>query len=163
MAVNLTVCPACKEEVPPRLTTFDLLELFAAGHIIDVRAGGLVWGRHDNEDDIPMLMVVANGILQLCGVMQGGEYIVNKEATAKYRTRLEEINSYKSSEKYVPIQSLNITDTTRIFNTNGIKGELLVLLDGGQFVINRAATMKYYAELEEINNSVVHELKKELS
>jgi len=68
---------------------------FVDGHIVDVRAGGLVLGRHHNEDDIPMYLPVAEGLLQICGVMQGGEYVVNKEATEKHVARIQEINSYK--------------------------------------------------------------------
>ena len=62
----------------------DLLVAFVGGHIVDVRAGGLVLDRHHNEDDIPMYLPVAEGLLEICGVMQGGEYVVNKEPTEKY-------------------------------------------------------------------------------
>ena len=77
-----------------------------------------------------MYLPVAEGLLQICGVMQGGEYVVNKEATEKYVARIQEINAYKGDDEYVPIQSLSVTDTTRVFNTNGIKGELSVLMEG---------------------------------
>jgi len=32
-------------------------------------------------------------------------------------------------------------------------------MEGGQFIVNRAATIKHYEELEQINNSVTHELR----
>jgi hypothetical protein len=159
MPLKASICQSCDKEVPPRITVMDLLVAFVDGHIVDVRAGGLVLGRHHNDDDIPMYLPVAEGLLQICGVMQGGEYVVNKEATEKHVARIQEINSYKGDEEYKPSQSLSMTDTTRVFNTNGIKGELSVLMEGGQFIVNRAATIKHYEELEQINNSVTHELR----
>jgi hypothetical protein len=64
------------------------------------------------------------------------------------------------SAEYSPIKSLEVSDKTRIFNTNGIKGELIILFDSAQFVVNRAATKKHFTELEKLNNSVTHKLKK---
>ncbi len=57
-------------------------------------------------------------------------------------------------------KSLEVSDKTRIFNTNGIKGELIIIVDSGQFVVNRAATKKHFTELEKLNNSVTHKLNK---
>lgn len=157
MLLNKSTCAYCGKEAPIRLTVVDFMNAFFEGHIIDIRAGGLVLGRHDNEEDIPIYSAVATGVLQLCGVMQGGEYVINKEATAKHFARIEEINDYKDST-YTPIESIAITNKTRVFNSNGIKGNMAVLLDTGQYIINRAATIKHYLELEEINNSVDHKV-----
>ena len=157
MPFQLSECASCNQEVPPRYTAADVYFSFYEGHIIDARAGGFVLGRDDNEDDITMISAVAPGIFQVCGLMQGGEYIINKEATSKHRERIEEINSYKNSE-YVCINSITITNQTRVFNTNGIKGKLVILIEAGQFIINRAATAEHYFELEDLNNSVSHEL-----
>jgi hypothetical protein len=106
-----------------------------------------------------MYLPVAEELLQVCGVMQGVEYVVNREATEKQVARIQEINAYKGDEEYVPIQSLSMTVRRGVFNTNGIKGELSVLMEGGQFIVNHAATIKHYEELEQINNSVTHELR----
>jgi hypothetical protein len=156
MPLTESECAACQKEVPLRLTILDFLGDFFGGHIIDARAGGLVVGRHDSEEDIPMLIGVGLGVLQISGMMQGGEYVVNREAASKHADRIQEINSYKNKQ-YKPVESIDITARTRIFNTNGLQGKLLIFLDSGQFIVNRAATIKYYLELEEINNSVVHE------
>jgi hypothetical protein len=158
MPLQLKECPSCNEEVPPRYTAADLYFSFYEGHIIDARAGGFVLGRDNNEDDITMISAVAPGIFQVCGLMQGGEYIINREATSKHMERIEEINSYKSSED-VFINSITINNKTRVFNTNGIKGNLVMLIEAGQFIINRAATAEHYFELEDLNNSVAHELR----
>ena len=142
-----------------RYTAIEIYHKFYEGHIIDARAGGLVLGRHHSEDDIPMLYSSAIGVFDLSRYMQGGEYILNTEASVKHKERLEEINSYMSAE-YSPIKSLEVSDKTRIFNTNGIKGELIIIVDSGQFVVNRAATKKHFTELEKLNNSVTHKLNK---
>jgi len=156
--LDMTVCPSCKQEVYQRYDALSFILTFFEGHIIDARAGGLVLGRNHNEDDIPMLSVMAPGIFQSCGMMMGGEFILNREATAKHKNRIEEINAYLKDSPFTPLTSISITEKTRVFNTNGIKGELIMFVDNGQFVVNRAATAKYFKELEELNNSVTHEL-----
>lgn len=123
--------------------------------MLDIRPGGLVLGRPGPEDDIPMYRAVVPGVLQLCGLMHGGEFVVNSVAAEENSERLEEINSYKDLA-CAPLTSIPLTATTRIFNTNGTEGpesNLAVLIQARQFIINRAATVKYYSELEEINNS----------
>lgn len=153
-----SVCPYCKAALLPRCNAGEMYRLFLEGHIIDARAGGFVIGRNHNEDDIPMISVVAHGIFQLSGVMQGGEYVVNRHATIRHMDRLKEINSHKGSE-CVPMQSIDLSDKSRVFNANGIRGRLALLIDSGSFIINRAATTKYYRELVELNCSIIQELK----
>lgn len=158
LPLELLSCSSCANP-QARYTAVEIYHKFYDGHIIDARAGGLVLGRHHNEDDIPMLYSSAKGVFDLSGFMQGGEYILNTEASVKHKDRIEEINSYMSTE-YSPIKSLEVSDKTRIFNTNGIKGELIILVDAQQSIVNRAATKKHFAELEKLNNSVTHKLKK---
>lgn len=158
LPLNLLSCSSCGSP-QVRYTANEIYHKFYEGRIIDARAGGLVLGRHHSEDDIPMLYSSAIGVFDLSRYMQGGEYILNTEASVKHKERLEEINSYMSAE-YSPIKSLEVSDKTRIFNTNGIKGELIIIVYSGQFVVNRAATKKHFTELEKLNNSVTHKLNK---
>jgi hypothetical protein len=156
MDAKLSHCPECEATVPHVVTVADLLHNLFGGYVVDVRPGGLVLGRHTKEDDIPMYKGIAAGLLQLTGVMQGGEFILNWRASGVYRDRLFEINGYTDGD-YKPLTSLSLKAGTRIFNTNGMRGEdsnLAILVDGDQFVVNRAATIKYLDELEEINNSI---------
>jgi hypothetical protein len=88
--------------------------------------------------------------------MHGGEFIVNAQASRANAARLEEINAYRSAE-YIPISNIALTDTTRIFNTNGTEGpdsHLWLLVQSGQFIVNRAGTIECFEELEQMNNSV---------
>lgn len=61
MPLNASICQSCDKEVPPRITVMDLLVAFVDGHIVDVRAGGLVLGRHHNEDDISNVLAGRRG------------------------------------------------------------------------------------------------------
>lgn len=124
------------------------------GELLDARAGGLIIGRNDDSDDIPMVFAVSVGIFQVYGNMQGGEYIINAVASTKYKERIEKINSYNRNNEYKPLNLLKVTDNTSVINTNVNPKSTLLLVDSGQFIINRAATAKYYDELEEINSSV---------
>ena len=156
MSLSVTVCQSCENELPPRFTTGDLLISFTSGGIIDARSGGLVLGRPGPEDDIPMFRAIIPGVLELCGLMHGAEFIVNNMAAAKHVDRLLEINSYRP-EDYTPLASIPLTLTTRVFNTNRTTGpdsNLALLIQTNQFIVNRRATVKYYSELEELNNSV---------
>jgi len=51
--------------------------------------GGMVYGRSHREGGVPFTVQGIGGY-----EMEGGEYIVNKKATAKYLPMLEQINSY---------------------------------------------------------------------
>ncbi len=96
VALDITACPNCDENVFPRITVPELLKAFSSGWIIDARSGGLVLGRDDPEDDIPMIIAVIQGVLQFSGLMHGGEFIVNNVASDNQRERLLEINSYRT-------------------------------------------------------------------
>jgi hypothetical protein len=156
VTIGLTSCPTCEKELPVRIHAGQLLIAFTTGEVLDARRGGLVMGRHEPADDIPIVRAVVPGILEVCGRMHGGEFIVNARASRENATRLEEINAYRSPE-YTPISNIALTDTTRIFNTNGTEGpesHLWLLVQSGQFIVNRAGTIEYFEELERINNSV---------
>ena len=144
------ICSHCGKKPYPRFTAADIYQCFITGIVIDARAGGLVLGRDSNEDDIPLITPVAQGIFQVIGLMQGGEYLVNSIATALNKARLAEINSYKSST-YNPMSSINLTDGSRVFNTNGASDNSSLLIDSESYVINRAATAKHFDELEKLN------------
>lgn len=109
-------------------------------------------GRHTPDDDIPIIAAIAPGLFKTHGKMQGGEFVVNLKATGANMERLNEINSFTDSEPYQPMTSIELTDATRIYNTNTLSS-VRVLIDEGQYIINRAATRKYYKELVEINNA----------
>src|ERR1044071_6066974 len=121
VAINLETCPECEEELPFRIHLGQLLIALTTGEVIDARRGGLVVGRHDAEDDVAIVRAVASGILEVCGRMQGGEFIVNARASVENIERLQEINCHTSAE-YTPIANVALTDATRIFNTNGTEG-----------------------------------------
>lgn len=153
LSIKSSICGSCKEENPIRCTAEDMYLLFYEGHIIDARAGGLVLGRNHNKDDIPMFAPVAPGIFQVLGLMQGGEFLINSNSAGKHSKRIEEINR-NNDDEYTPITSLIINEHSRVFNANGIKGDLSLLIDSGSYIINRSATIRYYEELVDLNNDL---------
>jgi hypothetical protein len=152
--VDNSTCPSCGKELAPRITVATLYERLLRGDVIDARRGALVLGRDTPEDDIPMIVPVATGVYQVVGMMQGGEYILSAEASTKHSKRLEEICEVAKGA-YEPLRSVEVTSVTRIINTNHQPaGEVLLLIDPGQFIVSRAGTAAHYQELVQLNNSV---------
>jgi hypothetical protein len=144
-------CLSCGSESNIRLNSIEFYNLFMEGSIIDARSGGLIIGRDDSAEDIPILSPLSIGVFHICGLMQGGEYILNANASTKHSARVKEINSYNDRENYKPLNSLKVMESTSVINTNTNPGKIILLVDNGQFIVNRAATVKYYRELENIN------------
>ena len=141
-------CPTCGTNTY-RLPFGEFFGSLEQLRIMDARYGGLVLGRDDAEDDIPMYVCRDGGVYHLVGMMQGGEYIMSRAATEKYGRRLEELNSDKGN---VGDRSFSLTSSSSVINTNFMPrfGGLWILEP--QFVINRYATMKHFQELERMNH-----------
>jgi hypothetical protein len=154
LSLDHQICSSCGSDENRRFTFTDVYEALLSGDIVDARAGGLVLGRENNIDDIPMIVPIGIGIFQLVGIMQGGEFILNKEISTKYHEKITEINSYKNNS-YTPLSSIEITvRASRIINTNFRNKDIVLLADSGQFIVNPAATAKYYYELEKLNSLI---------
>jgi hypothetical protein len=124
------------------------------GEVLYAQQGGLVIGRDDSADDIPMIQHASGAVFRVVGCMQGGEYLMNAAATARYRERLEEINAEKGP--YTPFSTIPVTPRTSVLNVNLYAPTAFLWLSARtQFVVNRFATAKYLAELEEMNGSTL--------
>lgn len=124
--------------------------------VVDGRGGGLVVGRLHSEGNIYFFKEEHNGFRNLNNHnLQGGEFIINRAATAKYGSRIEQINREVDRDilygKMVSVSSLLIKKDTRILNTHG-EPEKLLWLDHHQFIVNHLATLMHYNELVEINS-----------
>ncbi|SDJ62602.1 hypothetical protein SAMN05216338_10575 [Bradyrhizobium sp. Rc2d] len=116
---------------------------------MDGRFGGLVLGRDGHEDDIPLYQHQGGGVFAIVGMMQGGEYILSAEATKLHLPRLNEINSEKGTPlNFSPSPQSAVIDTNLMAPYGG-----LWVAYGGQFIVNRFATAKYFDELEKLNVS----------
>jgi hypothetical protein len=125
---------------------FALLERL---EIMDARFGGLVIGRNDAADDIPMFRSQGNYIFAVAGLMQGGEYILSQAATLKHFDELVEINS-----EFESIKSLESIPAARsVIDTRFMPKLGGLWLSKHQFVINRFATRKYITRLDEMNSA----------
>lgn len=143
--LSATTCPGCSFDAPHRITFEEFFIELEQGRMLDARQGGLVVGRSGPDDDIPMYRHVGKGIFEVVGLMQGGEFIVSKVATEKYRVWLEEINLGKGDEA----DSLTLTHSpvTSVINTN-LMPQWGGLWISYQFVVNRFATAKWLDELQ---------------
>ncbi len=121
------------------------------GEVLNVRQGGLVVGRNNEADDIPLLAFVGNGLFQAIGFMQGGEYLMGAEASAKHCKHLEVINS--ETGEWRPFSTVPLTHETSVINVNLHAPTSGLWIHSVQFVVNRFATAKYLGELERLNGT----------
>lgn len=122
------------------------------GWIVDGRAGGYIIGRSHDTGNIYMIQRADTAdvfVIQSC--LEGGEYIINHDAYTRYKDRIEEINSFNEPHDKTP--NMSITLKTRMINTYSEPYDKLLLIEKGQFIINKFATVFFFKELEEINNS----------
>lgn len=147
--VGLEVCRACGEH-SVSIGFDEFFAMLERGEVVNAQQGGLVIGRDHPDDDIPLFQFAGAGIFRMCGCMQGGEYLMGVDATAKHRDRLVAINSEKGS--YTPLTTLPVTARTSVINVNLCSPTASLWLNPrGQFVVNRFATIKYLDELERLN------------
>ena len=151
IALAETACPKCGQYDPYRLNFQDFFAELEAMRITDARLGGLVIGRLTAKDDIPMWHW-RDGTFAVAGLMQGGEYIISKAASARHGQRLEQINSEKGVA--APIQVAH-SQALSVINTNLMPPGGGLWISWSQYVINRYATAKYFDELERLNASAM--------
>lgn len=124
------------------------IEMISAGFIIDGRAGGLVLGRpHKNGNVYTLAERDGEYICPLS--MEGGEYLINRDAYDANKKQIDEINTFKEFHETPPIE---ITNLLRIINTHSEINDKIVFIEYGQFIVNKNATSRYLNELQEINN-----------
>lgn len=146
-SIEVSQCPECGT-TNLRLNAYEFWGEIEQKRVIDARYGGFIIGRNSKDDDIPMFNNIGDGIFNLCGLMQGGEYLLSAHATAKHHDRLNVINSEKGTiEPFLP----KVTVFSSIINANFIPKNGGLWINRGQYVINRYATQKHYEELEELN------------
>lgn len=146
-------CPSCSAPAPFRWNFGDFFGALEQREILDARGGGLIIGRDDAEDDIPMFQFIGNGIFIVVGLMQGGEFIVSAAGTSMFRAELEAINNERGP-RVLPLPALNLSQSSSVLNTNLLSPIRGIWIDArGQFIINRHATAQHLRRLEEINDT----------
>lgn len=141
-------CPNCGE-MSVCLAFTDFFLMLERGEIANACMGGLVVGRDDDKDDIPMFRYMDNGLFKFVGLMQGGEFLMSTRASTKNLARLEEINAEQGA--WSPMGQMALTSASAIINTNLISPTVCLWIQPGQFIVNRFATTRYLSELERMN------------
>jgi hypothetical protein len=152
--------------------TIPLLKYYALNAIIiDARQGGLVLGEpHPKEgvEKIHLLELSARFEVLMLGLVpepnmdevfaiyrgsiEGGEYILSREAIEKYERRFDEINSDLSPSE--SLKQIPLTQYTKIINAYGDEHKYL-LIKSNWAVVNKHATARNLAELELMNALVL--------
>ncbi len=126
-------------------TFFQMMRL---SWIVDGRGGGLVLGRSHDDGNIFMIQELADGGFHIAGHLEGGEYILNADAYASAKERLDQINGFIGETDH--IFSVCITPKSRVLNTHSEPNDKMLWIDMlGQFIINKRATAKHFQEIEE--------------
>lgn len=119
------------------------------GGFIDAKYGGLVIGKTHGEGGIIIVSPNADGeTIDIAAEMEHGEYIMNHEATIKYKDRLSEINADSDFDGCISIDDIRLKRVLFAGKTFAA----IVFAYGEQYIINRNSTAKYLDELETMNN-----------
>lgn len=140
-------CPQCGSNTY-RVPFGDFYSDLEQLRVMDARYGGLVLGRDDDEDDIPMYVCRDGGIYHLVGLMQGGEYLMSRAATHRYGSTLQALNAEKGK---VGSHAVSLTAMSSVINTNFMPKFGGLWIQEPQFIVNRYATMKHFEALERMN------------
>ena len=151
-------CPEC-DVLNVHMNLVEFLKCQHDRQVMDARYGGYVLGRTCKEDDILMLTFLGGNIILVSGFMQGQEYIISAEASAKHHNEIEKINMDRGDpndlEDIDLSQSGNILDTTLCKPLTGLSEYGGVLTVYGQFIVNRYATKKHFERLQELNRDII--------
>jgi hypothetical protein len=122
--------------------------LIFSGQLIDGRRGGMVIGRRHKHGHIYLFRTDENGLF-LEAKMEGGEYLVNKNATKKHKLRLDAI--WREHRETETNTIFPCTEVGRVVYTHSSIQDIGIFIDGGQFIASRYCTSKFIQELVEIN------------
>ncbi|TLG92979.1 hypothetical protein FEM54_06045 [Pseudomonas edaphica] len=129
------------------LSQEDFARCFINGWIVDGRDGGLIVGRRHLEGHILMFQPAGElGEFEQFGFVEGGEYLMSKDATELHFDRLLEINSDKAPCDTEIVYSAD----SQIINTRAEPHDKFLIVHS-QFIINREATKRHFKELQELN------------
>ncbi|MDR3630536.1 MAG: hypothetical protein P4L42_09375 [Desulfocapsaceae bacterium] len=127
-----------------------IVEMLYTGILVDGRKGGLVLGPSHEEGFIYLLQEGPSGCYGVVGTMEGGEYLLSRNAYRLFRRRIDAINAWRDPEARP--ENIAVSRKTRILNAFGPDCDGAIFVDsGGQFVVNRYATNRFYSEIEDLN------------
>jgi hypothetical protein len=129
--------------------------LIINGFVVDGRGGGLVLGPSHEDGGIPMLALAGDGTYRYLGELEGGEYLVNLVAYESQPEQIEAYNNFQDSGEegmlVVPLSRNLLILNTYLHDCYGRCAKLL-LIDAGQFIVNKYATARHFTEIERLNS-----------
>lgn len=139
-----------RANIPTSIGPQEFLRLFLRGRIVDGRMGGVILGKEDGNGSARLIFKVGSSYL-LHGFVEGGAFLVNREASALHRQRLIKMATGLTSREIVP---QNGTDQIgQMIISTAYPHDRLVWTDFGQMIVNPEPAMKHVMELQQINMS----------
>jgi hypothetical protein len=136
--------------VPTQISPREFLRLFAKGYIVDGRMGGMILGKDSGDGPARLIFKVGSTYL-LQGFVQGGCFLVNREASALHRQRLVKIATGLTRNEVVP--ESHTDEIGQLIVVTGYPHDRLIWTEFGQMVVNKEPAMKHVIELGRINLS----------
>lgn len=145
--------------IPQEISQEKFNELFLAGKILDGRAGGLLVAKVDDE---PCRLIFRLGTTYvLCGGIEPGSYLLNKDASLQNRNRVKRMNCGATlREKEVDEPTPN--SMGQFLSAGGYPHNRLVLIDLEQDYVYPEPADRHHHELHRLNSSLNPYLKNDL-
>lgn len=139
------------QKFPLTLTASAFHLLVLQGVVVDGRAGGAVCGRTYDQGGVYAVMQRGEDFF-IHAMVEGGEFILNREASVRNLPRLNAMNRGQTMHEVVP--PLEDSKVLSYICTFAEPQDKLLWLNWHQTVINAAATEKHLGELITLNQSV---------
>jgi hypothetical protein len=140
-----------RSHIPTEITSREFTLLLLRGHVVDGRAGGTILGRDAGEGGGSRLIFKIGSHFILQGFACGGNFIVNREASAMHQKRLQMINAGLTMNEKTP--EGQIDEIGQLIVATAWPHDRLIWVDFGQTVITGEPALKHVIELGLINRS----------
>lgn len=140
--------PRYRAGIPSQISPREFLRLFAKGHIVDGRMGGIVLGKENSNGSARLIFKVGSSYL-LWGFVEGGCFLVNREAAAIHRHRLTKICTGLTKNETVPESPTD--ELGQLIVATAWPHDRIILTDFGQMVVDREPAQKHVIELGRLN------------
>lgn len=137
--------------------SFDEIEEYKSlGLTIDGTKGGFLLGKLHEDGGIQMLFKYTDGY-RLRGEVEGGEYLINSEASNLFMSELKNINNIERDEPIYFGREIDLTNITKIdcrVNNDKFSSKFLLVDEHNHWcIVNIYSTIRYINRLENINTN----------
>ncbi|HVS51949.1 MAG TPA: hypothetical protein VHD62_06290 [Opitutaceae bacterium] len=136
---------------PLTLSASAFHNLILQGVVVDGRAGGLILGRSYEEGGITVITQRgADFFIHSC--VEGGEFILNKDASCRNLARLRDMNVGRTAAEVVN-DANDLTEVSQFVITNGAPDDRMLWISWNQVVVAKTPSLKHLSELIRLNQT----------